>query len=112
MMLSNVECGGQKNKVMATCKITGILKGDNGGDAGCRDFGLQLEISSLRLDLGLQRSLPAVEMTAGVGGQAAMTVLVVPGRVKDVMPPPLSFRSEARNLLMPRMLFLGWMIAA
>ena len=38
-------------------------------------------------------------------GQVEMTILVVPGRAKDLMPPPLSFRSEARNLLCVRMPF-------
>jgi len=46
----------------------------------------------------------------------AMTVqegrnLVIPGRAKGVMP-LLSFRSEARNLVLPRMPFLWRLMAA
>ena len=59
------------------------------------------------------RSLPAVEMTAGEGRddcgegrrrqhrKVAMTALVIPGRAKAEILPPMSFRSEARNLLIP-----------
>ena len=59
------------------------------------------------------RSLPAVEMTAGEGRdgrgegrrrqhrKVAMTALVLPARAKAEILPPMSFRSEARNLLIP-----------
>ena len=57
---------------------------------------------------GCVRSLPAVEMTEGAGRDGASSLSLrasarffdVPGRVAVVGLPPLSFRREARNLVL------------